>query len=168
MFDDLFDELFSTPTIFSGKGSYQKTIDNGSTFIYQTNPKTDGTFYGFNNIEDRDRMAKIHISEGHEIVERVQGNTPASPYIDIDAPSDATDEDLNLIIKTFKDVATEINAPSNIIINRCDRINKRSIHIIGDGYSLKNGMDVKRFSEEVKNRLPEHIQRYVDNSGGHK
>ena len=134
MFDDLFEDLFAEQIKFSGKGSYQKTLDSGATFIYQTNPKSDGTFYGFKTIEERDKMAKIHMKEGNEIVERVQGNTPASPYIDVDAPVDATDEDLNLIIKTFKDVASEINAPSDVIINRCDRQNKRSIHIIGDGY----------------------------------
>jgi hypothetical protein len=98
----------------------------------------------------------------------VQGNTPASPYIDVDAPVDATDEELNLIIKTFQDVAIEINAPPDVIINRCDRQNKRSIHIIGDGYSLQNGMDIKRFSEKVKGRLPEHIQSYIDKAGGNK
>ncbi len=106
------------------------------------------------------------MNEGNEIVERVQGNTPASPYIDVDASVDATDEELNLIIKTFQDEAIEINAPLDVIINSCDRQNKRSIHIIGDGYSLQNGMDIKRFSEKVKGRL--HIQSYVDKAGGDK
>ena len=102
MFDDLFEELFSEQTAFNGKGSYQKALDSGANFIYQTNPKADGTFYGFKTVEERDKMAKNHMNEGNEIVERVQGNTPASPYIDVDAPVDATDEDLNLITKMWQ------------------------------------------------------------------
>ncbi len=54
MLDDLFEELFAEQTMFNSKGSYQKALDSGANFIYQTNPKSDGTFYGFKTIKERD------------------------------------------------------------------------------------------------------------------
>lgn len=153
----------------SGKGAQMRIRNAGYEYLFQTEPKgAQNKFYGFRNEVDRSHTATMMSSI--EIIERVSGISAARAYIDIDAPADASDSELAAISEAFVIVAEEYCKEGfNLkpIVNWCDRPEKRSIHLISDGWSLPNGEHVMQFAKDVKDLFKGMKQfDWIDRSGG--
>ncbi len=104
------------------------------------------------------------------MVERCDGSKPARPYIDVDAPADASAEELETIVDACAEEARRWGAPADKlapVVNACDREKKRSRHLIADGWAVPDGLAVQQFADGVKTRLlGTRAAEWIDRSGG--
>jgi hypothetical protein len=153
-----------------GKGAQKAARDAGAIYLYQLDPRGPANAYrGFRSQGERDAAAAADIAAGLELVERCDGARPARPYIDVDAPADASAADLDAIAEAFVEVAREWGAPADRlapIVNTCDRVKKRSLHLIADGWAVPDGLAVKRFADAVRERCATAAASWIDRSGG--
>jgi len=155
----------------TGKGAQKRVrATEGVRYVFQADPRgLANAFIGTSTEADRAFYCSELVSQGVEIVERVVGDRPARPYIDVDAPSGASDAEIQRIVDAFSTVAAEVGAPEDRlapIINACDRPGKRSRHLIADGWAVPDGLAVQRFAEKVKGAVSGAAADWIDRSGG--
>jgi hypothetical protein len=163
----------AAPIIVRGKGGQCAARSAGALYLIQTDPRGPANaFHGYRTAAERDAAAAELSAQAIEVVERVDGFRPARPYIDVDAPADATAEELASIADAFTQHAADVGAPADRlapIVNACDREAKRSRHLIADGWALPDGGAVQLFASDVRKILADAGSRaaeWVDRSGG--
>lgn len=154
----------------------RSSIVNGQKFLIQlkTNKEDEFLYTYFNNYVEFYRYQIKIKPENRCFFETILGETQQKLYFDIDinldenpgVDSDAVKDDLiRSTLITLDEFGIPYEIQKNILVctsHGCDEYNKKSYHIIVDGYTVPNCQHEEAFYNIIKSKMNPEYSKYLD------